>query len=158
MHLLFQYNWQVRDEWFEWCKAVPEEELKRERIGGVGSFHRTLFHIVDVEISWIHALEGKEFDPSFSDYNTLEKMKHLSDSYRLELESFLLHWKDEMETKTAKAPWLKNESFNYGEVLRHVIAHEIHHIGQLSVWTRELGKTPISPNFIGRSLNPSSTG
>ncbi|GAA0596805.1 hypothetical protein GCM10009001_11160 [Virgibacillus siamensis] len=46
---LFEYNWQVRDDWFTWCEALPEEELLKKRIGGIGSIMYTLFHIVDVE-------------------------------------------------------------------------------------------------------------
>lgn len=46
----------------------------------------------------------------------------------------------------------KLDNFTYGEVLRHVIAHEIQHIGQLSVWARELGREPVSANLIGRKL------
>jgi len=42
----------------------------------------------------------------------------------------------------------------WGEVMRHVIAHEIHHMGQLSIWSRELGKKPISANLVGRGLVP----
>jgi uncharacterized damage-inducible protein DinB len=30
MLTMFRYNWQVRDEWFEWCKQVPPDELVRE--------------------------------------------------------------------------------------------------------------------------------
>ncbi len=45
---LFQYNWQVRDDWFTWCEAVSEEELLKKRVGGVGSILYTLFHIADV--------------------------------------------------------------------------------------------------------------
>ena len=30
---LFSYNWQVRDEWFDWCKQLSEEELFKERVG-----------------------------------------------------------------------------------------------------------------------------
>jgi uncharacterized damage-inducible protein DinB len=41
---------------------------------------------------------------------------------------------------------------SWGEVMRHVIAHEIHHMGQLSVWSRELDKKPVSANFIGKGL------
>ncbi|MCC3376331.1 hypothetical protein LKX83_24965 [Cohnella sp. REN36] len=44
------------------------------------------------------------------------------------------------------------EYFKYGEIMRHVIAHEIHHIGQLSVWAREMGKQPITANLIRRGL------
>lgn len=36
--------------------------------------------------------------------------------------------------------------------LRHVIVHEIYHIGQISVWTRELNIQPVSANLIGRGL------
>ncbi|HDR5875335.1 TPA: damage-inducible protein DinB, partial [Bacillus anthracis] len=30
--------------------------------------------------------------------------------------------------------------------------HEIHHIGQLSIWARELNLRPVSANLIGRGL------
>ncbi|MTW88031.1 hypothetical protein F3157_20700 [Virgibacillus dakarensis] len=42
--------------------------------------------------------------------------------------------------------------FPYGEVARHLAAHEIHHIGQLSVRSRELGREPVSANLIFRGL------
>ena len=31
----FEYNWQVRDEWFEWCNPLSNEELIKDRTGGV---------------------------------------------------------------------------------------------------------------------------
>ena len=34
----------------------------------------------------------------------------------------------------------------------HVIDHEIHHIGQLSIWAREMGVVPVSANLIGRGI------
>jgi len=46
----------------------------------------------------------------------------------------------------------EREAHTYGEVMRHLIAHEIHHIGQLSVWAREIGKKPVTANLIGRGL------
>lgn len=51
METIFRYNWQVRDQWFEWCKQLSEEDLLWKRVGGVGSILETLFHIVDVEYS-----------------------------------------------------------------------------------------------------------
>ncbi|MEJ9126963.1 DinB family protein, partial [Bacillus cereus] len=27
MYTLFQYNWQVRDDWFKWCEQLSEEDL-----------------------------------------------------------------------------------------------------------------------------------
>lgn len=60
VYTLFRYNWQVRDDWFKWCEQLSEGELLRKRVGGVGSILETLFHIVDVEYSWINALQEKK--------------------------------------------------------------------------------------------------
>ena len=56
---LFHYNWQIRDEWFQCLELVPNSELMKERNTGVGSIFKTLFHIIDVEYSWIRALQNK---------------------------------------------------------------------------------------------------
>ncbi|MFD1030165.1 hypothetical protein [Metaplanococcus flavidus] len=34
MKMLFHYNWQVREEWYQWCEGIPEEELLKKRTGG----------------------------------------------------------------------------------------------------------------------------
>jgi uncharacterized damage-inducible protein DinB len=44
------------------------------------------------------------------------------------------------------------ETNAWGEVMLHVIAHEIHHAGQLSIWIREVGKNQFPPTSIGRGL------
>jgi uncharacterized damage-inducible protein DinB len=43
------YNWQVREDWFKWCETLPIEELQKERVGGIGSMLRNLFHVIDCE-------------------------------------------------------------------------------------------------------------
>ncbi|HDR3887496.1 TPA: DinB family protein [Bacillus cereus] len=74
MKTLFYYNWQVRDHWFKWCEQLTEEELLRKRVGGVGSILETLFHIVDVEYSWISVLQEKEDnEPQFKDYQSINQ-------------------------------------------------------------------------------------
>ncbi|UOQ45777.1 DinB family protein [Halobacillus salinarum] len=156
MQKLFEYNWQVRDDWFSWCETVPEEELLKKRVGGVGSILYTLFHIVDVEYSWICGLQGKPEpeEPPFESYASLSKVRKLSRQYHGEVESFIKSWTDNMENTqlTEVDSNGKTFSFRYGEVMRHVIAHEIHHVGQLSVWAREIGWKPITANLIDRGL------
>ncbi|CAH0345985.1 DinB family protein [Bacillus sp. CECT 9360] len=153
---LFQYNWQVRDDWFTWCESVPEEELLKKRVGGVGSILYTLFHIVDVEYSWILGLQGKPEpkEPPFEAYASLEKVKDLSRQFHREVEPFVTSWTSEMESQTLSETDSNGEtvSFRHGEIMRHVIAHEIHHIGQLSIWAREIGRKPVTANMIGRGL------
>lgn len=78
MQTFFQYNWMVREQWYEWCANISEEELLATRIGGVGSILKTLFHIVDVEWSWIQVLQGKQdFQEDFEQYKTLQQVREL---------------------------------------------------------------------------------
>jgi len=150
----FEYNWQVRDEWFEWCNQLSIEELLQKRSGGVGSFLYTLFHIIDVEYSWIRGIKGDEdriFD--FQEYKTLEKVKNLSGELQVEIIEFLKH-SGNYSDEVAKVSWDTNV-YTKNEILHHVIAHEIHHMGQLSVWARELDLSPVPANFIGRKINDS---
>ncbi|ASJ55746.1 damage-inducible protein DinB [Brevibacillus formosus] len=152
MKMFFQYNWQVRDEWMEWCKQLPPDELLRERTGGAGTILYTLFHIADVEYSWLRGVQGKpDIQVAYETHKSLEKVTALSDAWRIELRDFIENWSDEMENESVKVAW-DDEVYTKGELLRHVIAHEIHHMGQLSVWARELGIAPVSANVIGRGL------
>ncbi|WKA55716.1 DinB family protein [Planococcus shixiaomingii] len=155
MQAFFQYNWMIRDQWYAWCETVPEEELLRHRTGGMGSILKNLFHIVDVEWSWIRLLEGKtEFQEDFDQFNSLEKLKALDVELRPEVKAYVEAWNSEMDSLPLVLPQEDGEVeiLAAGEVMRHVIAHQIYHIGQLSVWSRELGKKPISPNLIGNAL------
>lgn len=154
---LFQYNWQVRDDWFTWCKDIPEEELRKKRVGGVGSILHTLFHIIDVEYSWlILDLQGKTVPAktSFEDCASLQELRNLSNQYHTDVKAFVLSWTNEMESLIFSETDSngETESFRHGEVMRHVIAHEIHHIGQLSIWAREIGRKPVTANLIRRGL------
>ncbi|QGQ98995.1 damage-inducible protein DinB [Paenibacillus psychroresistens] len=156
MMKLYEYNWQVRKEWFDWCDAVTEKELLKKRTGGKGGILYTLFHIVDVEYSWISGLQGKPEpqEPSFEDYANVQKLRDYSARCHEEIASFIYTWNSSMETLILadENATDESESFKYGEIMRHVLAHEIHHIGQLSVWSREVGKQPITANFIRRGL------
>lgn len=155
MQTMFRYNWLVREEWYRWCEDVPEEELLRIRTGGVGGILHTLFHIADVEWSWIRALQGKpDFQESFENFKSLEKVRELDAYFRKEVEEFVLAWKDSMEPLPLYDQQAEGKftGHSYGEIMRHVIAHEIHHIGQLSIWSREIGRKPISANVIGKGL------
>ncbi|WP_417899747.1 DinB family protein [Bacillus haimaensis] len=148
----FQYNWQVRDEWFEWCRQLPDEEMLKERIGGMGGILYTFFHIIDVEYSWICGIQGKDdVVIPFEEYNTLDKVLELSEEYRQEILAFLQSYSESSSDQRIQVAW-NNDSYSKAEILHHVIAHEIHHIGQISVWAREMGLKPVSANFIGRDL------
>ncbi|MFE8697221.1 DinB family protein [Cytobacillus sp. FJAT-53684] len=157
MKALFHYNWLIREDWYQWCEEVEVEELLLVRTGGVGGILHTLFHIIDVEWSWIRLLQGKpDFQESFDEYNSLQKVRELDAKFRVEVEEFVRNWDASMESNLLhnSLPDGQIEILTWGEVMRHMIAHEIHHIGQISVWAREIGKKPVSANFIRRGIIP----
>jgi uncharacterized damage-inducible protein DinB len=148
----FQYNWQVRNEWLEWCKQLPDEELRKQRIGGVGTILQTFLHIIDVEYSWTRAIQDKEdIYFTFSDYSTIEDVQRLSETCQNEIAAFLQSGNGN-KRDMVKPSWIENAAFTKEEILHHIIAHEIHHIGQLSIWAREMGLKPVSANVIFRGL------
>lgn len=158
MLTLFEYNWQNREEWFQWCRLLPASELTMERTGGMRSFLVTLLHIIDVEYSWIRALKEKpDIEIDFSAYITIDQVENLSNKLQHENREYLSEWIHDKENQITYVSWL-NQTFTKGEIIRHIIVHEIHHIGQLSIWARELGLKPVSANFIGRGLANNSIG
>lgn len=153
MKYLFQYNWQIRDEWMNLFQRLPHEELIRKRDGGVGSILRTIFHIVDVEYSWIQVLMGEDIisDPCYEDHASLDLIMKLSNDCRVHIEEFINSISTAKDYEIVTPPW-SEEQYYFGEVLRHVIAHEIHHVGQLSIWAKQIGIEVVSTNFIDRGL------
>ncbi|THE12994.1 hypothetical protein E1I69_08960 [Bacillus timonensis] len=91
-------------------------------------------------------------------YGRIFKIKRyfeaLSNQFHKEIESYIRSWSNEMDVQsvTISYPNGQSDTFKQGEIMRHVIAHEIHHIGQLSVWASELGREPVTANVISRGL------
>lgn len=155
MKTLFHYNWIVREEWYQWCEKISDEELLKKRTGGIGGILETLFHILDVEWSWIRVLQGKaDFKGTFEDYHSLEKIRALDACFKEEVEEFVANWDSHMEDRVLVSIDKDGTEYRdrWGDVMHHIIAHEIHHIGQLSVWSRELNRQPVSADLMGRNL------
>jgi uncharacterized damage-inducible protein DinB len=152
---LFEYNWKIREKWFEWSKEISVEELIKARNGGYKGILKTLFHIVDVEQRWITGLSKVEPQTySFADYNTLEKIMKFSNKVKKDSLIFLDNYskKRNNDVLTAENKKGENVSHLYIEIILHLSVHEVHHMGQLSVWAREIGKEPVSANLIGLNL------
>ena len=153
MKYLFEYNWQRRKEWFDLFKDVSDKELNKKRVGGLHSINATLFHIVVVEYYWICDIQKIPVDEfKFTDYPSLKDIVELSEELHPPVKKYVSNWNSELE-KDGKEYDLGNanlEFLSFGEIVRHVIVHEIHHCGQLSIWARELDLQPFSARFIQR--------
>lgn len=154
MKSLILYNWEVRDDYIKAFEELSNEELIKNRNAGLGSILKTFLHIIDVEYSWMCAIFNKpEIIIDLDQYKDLKSISELSIKLRTEIKEYLNEWADESDNDIIVPSWIEDSSYSKGEIFRHVLVHEVHHIGQLSIWARELGVTPPSPNFIGRNFS-----
>jgi uncharacterized damage-inducible protein DinB len=153
---LFRYNWQRREEYFDRFARLPAEELRRPRTGGYGSILRTLAHIVIVEQGWVRVLLAVPYLPMDLDaYPSLEQVRRLSEACRPDVERFLGAWSERTAERLFESVREGRPlRFTYAEITAHLIAHEVHHAGQLSVWAREAGIEPPSADVFSRGLYP----
>ena len=158
MMTMFQSNWKVRDAWFRWCMDVPQVELDALRTGGLRSIVRTMFHVVDLEQYWIRCLVyGTEHRFEFSEYAGIDEVRALSKRLRPFVEEAVAAWSPERDGETRTVTFADGTAAEmaYGDVLRYLIVHEAHHMGQMSVWARELG---VEPAGIMRLPGPAREG
>ena len=151
---LFQYNWQVREDWLQWCETIPVEEFHKQRTGGMKSIRETLIHIVDCELLWLNSmLETKIVFEARNEIDDLNAVKAYSDFVKAHTEKFIEHLPSDYENLIVNITRRDKTilHFTQKKILAHIITHEIHHIGQLSIWARELQLKPVSSDLIMRN-------
>lgn len=153
---LFLYNWQVREDWLNWCQTISEEEFHKERIGGMKSIRETLIHIIDCELLWLNSLVEKPIIfENRTAINALSEICTYSDFVKSHTESFIEQLPSQYENNIIEVKRRDGTilHFTQKKILAHMMTHEIHHIGQLSIWARELGLKPISSDLIIRDYS-----
>jgi uncharacterized damage-inducible protein DinB len=151
----FLYNWQIREEWFEWCETISHEELTKKRIGGMQSIIHNLFHVIDCEQIWINQMQGTPvIINDINKISSLNDVKTFSNLIKPVTQSFIKSYTSKAEDRIliVKSKSGTTKSLSYDKIISHIISHEIHHIGQLSVWSREIGLKPVSSDLIFRDL------
>lgn len=148
---MFRYNWQVRQDWMRWCEEIPYEELVKKRTGGLGGILNTLFHIINGEQIWINEMQGTPVIIK-DGVSSLDEVNEFFNQTKPVTEQFLQKWNLETAAKTLMKKRRDGGEyiFTYEKVVKHLIAHEIHHIGQLSIWAREIDRKPVSSDLIFR--------
>ena len=97
---MFSYNWQVRDDWFDWSQQISIEELTQKRTGGMGSILRNLFHVIDCEQIWINQMNGTPvIVKDITDISTLHEVIEFSNSTKLITQGFMQSWTPDCEEK-----------------------------------------------------------
>ena len=152
---MFQYNWQIREDWFKWCETISYEELTRKRVGGMQSIIHNLFHVIDCEQIWVNQMQGTPvIIKDINSISSLNDVKTFSDLTKPVTEGFIKSHTFEAEDRilVVKSRNGTTNSFSYDKIITHILSHEIHHIGQLSVWSREIGLKPVSSDLLFRDL------
>jgi uncharacterized damage-inducible protein DinB len=150
---MFSYNWQVREDWLNWSQQISIEELTKKRTGGMGSILHNLFHVIDCEQIWVNQMNGTPVIlKDINGISTLDEVIEFSNSTKLITQRYIQSWTPECEEKIFELTRRNGDTsrFTYGKIMRHIISHEIHHIGQVSVWSRELAIKPVSSDLLFR--------
>ncbi|MFJ7971523.1 DinB family protein [Psychrobacillus sp. NPDC096389] len=152
---MFLYNWQIREDWFKWCETISNEELLKRRVGGMGSIIQNLFHVIDCEQIWVNQMQGTPvIIQDIHLVSSLKEVKEFSNVTKTETLNFIQSYFSEGEEKSLIIQ-RKNgttKSLSFDKIISHIISHEIHHIGQLSIWSREIGMKPVSSDLIFRDI------
>ncbi|EDL65638.1 DinB family protein [Bacillus sp. SG-1] len=148
---MFRYNWKVRQDWFEWSRELPPEELTKERPGGMGSILATLFHVANGEQIWVNQMQGTPVIMK-EGVSSLEEAMEFTNLTQPITEQFLQSWDKEKASQTLTKKHRDGSTYviTYEKIIKHLISHEIHHIGQLSIWAREIGRKPVSSDLVFR--------
>lgn len=155
MYELFKYNWQIREDWFKWCEELSNDELIKKQTGGMGSILRNLYHVIDCEQLWINQMKGTSvIQKDISAITNLKEIRDFSTLTKTMTEQFIQDYSARNERKILIYQKNNGEElrFSYEKILHHIITHEVHHMGQLSVWAREMGKMPVPSDLMLKDL------
>ncbi|CAM5223090.1 putative damage-inducible protein DinB OS=Ureibacillus acetophenoni OX=614649 GN=SAMN05877842_11378 PE=3 SV=1 [Ureibacillus acetophenoni] len=155
MRELFLYNWQIREDWFQWCKNLSPEELTKKRVGGMGSFLHNLYHVIDCEQIWVNQMFNEPvIQRDIKEITNLNEVIEFSNEVKKKTISLI----EDLEQESNKVLQVNRKNndpyfFPYEKVALHICMHEVHHIGQLSVWAREINRKPVSSDILFRKIN-----
>jgi uncharacterized damage-inducible protein DinB len=123
--------------------AFKEEELNFRPYEGAWSVGEILLHIANAEQGWFRYAVTREFK-TWPNGHTLEKFPTFGEIKNLliEVHDWTQVYIDQLAIedyrKVIDLPW--DESIHLGWILWHVLEHEIHHRGELSLILGMLGR------------------
>jgi len=139
---MFSHWEQVRDDLLETIDKFSEEELSYVPFNDSWPVGQIMLHIADCEDNWLHGVVRNEFEPwigyPFKDYPNKAAIVEVLNKAR-ERTLPLLEGLEEsnLEDKYAIPDGHK---FTLRWIIWHVLEHEIHHRGELSLILGILGR------------------
>lgn len=141
--ILFSHWKRIRAGLIETIDKFDQGMLEYTPFDGSYSAARIMLHIADAEEGWFRYVIDKKYDewPSqfiVENYPTLTEIKGVLEQVHTETETFLDSLGNEDLEKIINTPW--DESIPLGWIIWHVLEHEVHHRGELSLILGMLGR------------------
>ena len=137
-------HWQyIRKGLISVIEDFEESELTYQPYPDSWPVGQIMVHIANAEEGWFRYAVTKELQEwpmqlQFENYPTREKILTVLDEVHGKTERYLETLSEEDLSATILAPW--EETFPLGWIFWHVIEHEVHHRGELSLILGILGK------------------
>jgi uncharacterized damage-inducible protein DinB len=139
---MFTHWDQVRTDLVATIDKFTQEELTFVPFKGSWSVGQIMLHIADCENYWLHFVVRQEIDPwkyyDLADYPSVEAIKKVLDIVRLKTLIYLESLEESDLDKVYQIP--EGETYTLGWIIWHVVEHEIHHRGELSLLLGLLGR------------------
>jgi uncharacterized damage-inducible protein DinB len=136
---------QVRSGLLSTIAEFSEDELQYAPFKDSWSAGQIMLHIADCEENWLHGVVQGDFDPwisyPLSEYPSKVDIRRLLDSTRERTIAFL----DELTTGDLETIYTSpnGEKYTLRWIIWHVLEHEIHHRGELSLILGLLGRVGL---------------
>jgi len=138
---MFSHWEQVRADLLEIIDKFNQDELTFTPFNNSWSVGQIMLHIADCEDNWLHGVVQREFEPwvcyDLAEYPTKAAIKELLDRARHRTVAFFEGLDENDLDKEYCTP--NGESFTLRWIIWHVLEHEIHHRGELSLALGLLG-------------------
>lgn len=140
---LFSHWKRIRTGLIETIDKYDQSMLEYTPFDGSYSAARIMLHIAEAEEGWFRYVVAKRYDewPShftIENYPTLTEIKGVLDQVHGATEDFLESLSTSDLEKIIQTPW--EEPIPLGWIIWHVLEHEVHHRGELSLILGMLGK------------------
>lgn len=123
-------------------EMFSESELTYAPFDGSWPVGQIMLHIADCEDNWIHGVVRQEFKPwvfyNLTEYPSKAKITEKLNQAHARTVAFFDSLDDQDLEKAYTTP--NGESFSLGWIIWHVLEHEIHHRGELSLALGMLGR------------------
>jgi len=139
---IFSHWNQVRDDLLSTIDMFKEDELMFVPFTGSWSVGKIMLHIADCENYWLHFVVRHEIEEwSYYDlvnHPTTPAIKEVLESVRNKTMPFLDSLDESDLDEVYKTP--EGEAFTLRWIIWHVLEHEVHHRGELSLVLGLLGR------------------